>query len=153
MNKRSILTDDYVLSALVNVIGNSIVFYLVKDLGFFAWGLFIFLTFFKVAPSVATALIRIQLLQMHGFIRKSFLKNNEKIVKTEGFLKVKDRKIYHSRVELLKKKSVKIEDMASKVNSAIDLAINSKYGTVRNIHHIMGTVILKNKEKIFMDKK
>lgn len=145
-------SDKYVWIAIINLIGNSIFYSLVTQLGLVGFLVFFFIFYIVVVPSLALAYLRIRMIQAVNFTRSEMLATLKKMLKVEHLNKKNPRKIYLNYIDLLVRKMDNLVDIMSNRRKALDIAINSKIRTVAQVAELERTAQFYEKKKIFLNK-
>jgi len=148
-----VLTDGYILAAIVNMIGNAVVFFILRQTGILAWFACGFLGMLFVAPSIALAAVRYRLIISLNSTREKMIGTTRKMLQTESLIGTTNRNLYKRRMELLIKQMDKLAYIFEQIELAVGAAKDIKYQTVSTIHHLLDLADSREKTKLFLDKK
>ena len=150
--KVKLSSDQHVWVAIVNLIGSSIFYGLVTQFGLVGFVAFFFVIYLVVAPSWALAFLRIRMTMAVNSTRRQMIATLNSMIKAEQLNTKKKRKIYINYVDLLVKKMDNLVDIMAKRRQALDIAQNSKIGTVIQVAQLEQMAQSYEKKKIFLNK-
>jgi len=150
--KVKLSSDQYIWIAIVNMIGSSIFYGLVTQFGIIGFVAFFFVAYIIVAPSWALAFLRIRMTMAVNSTRKEMIATLNSMLKAEHLNSKKQRKIYINYIDLLVKKMDNLVDIMAKRRQALDIAKNSKIGTVIQVAQLEQMAQSYEKKKIFLNK-
>lgn len=153
IEKRNPLKDDLIVSAIIDLMGGALIFYITAPLGFVGFLFSAFMYVYFVVPSVVLASIRYRLIGTLNHTRNRMQDDIRKILKTEILIKNKERSIYKRRIELLKKNLENLTNVYSKVDQAFSVAKNMRFETIHEVTRLMEIASKYEEAKVFSDKK